>query len=483
MKFAQSGFGNGGSFTRLWTRAPWWRFVLMSSALLTLLCILFPPNMASNTTRQTPAILNEASYTPPSVPKNEPPPMPAAEPKTAAAASLSHKPNVQAAQVPTATPSLGQVAKASPKVAELSLATPSNRGNSKDPSGLDAAVMGRTYHDSLLANGFKVPLPPGNWVMLANSSIKIINDPANTGTNYFLGRIEHKRLVGAVIIYAMRSPGSGFARFDMCDPPDLYLAKEEIIPFDHQACWLIHSYFTPPWQQWADKTIDVKGITRAAAGDLAAKGVTYPQDLVSVHFFRSEKWGLLNVSYLYSPENEGITSNIAPTFRDADWFVTNIQKYPEKIAYVNKLKNWGDPFWLRFKAAFAEGIDKDKATAGTEPPPHLNDPQPQGSAPKISRLYPENRATAVPLDTTEIVVEFDQPMQRTISLLTNCDDGVCYRDAYWKSDRTLGIKVKLLPDHEYRLGFGNEKTKAQKFLSINGIALPISTWTFRTASQ
>jgi len=355
MRFAQSGSANG-AFSLLWTRAPWWRFSLMSAALLTLLCVLFPPSMAPNIVKHVPALINEASYTPPVVAREAPPPISAAVPKSAAATLTPSKPHVQAPVPPPSAVTPARPAKATPQVAELSLATPGNNVVSKDTSGLDAAVMGRTYHDSLLVNGFKLPLPPGNWVMLANSSIHVTKDPSNTGMNYFLGRIERKRLVGAVIIYAMKSPGSGFAGFNRCDTGNIYTAKEEITPFDHQACWNIHTYFTPPWQQWADKTISINGIERAAAGDMAAKGVTYPQDMISVQLFRSEKWGLLEASYVYNPESEGITSNVAPTFRDADWFGSNLQHYPEKIAYVNKLKDWGGSFWSRFKIAFEEAV-------------------------------------------------------------------------------------------------------------------------------
>jgi hypothetical protein len=177
--------------------------------------------------------------------------------------------------------------------------------------------------------------------------------------SYFLGKIEKGRLVGAMTVNALRSPVTaltGFDEFKSCSNPDnIYTNKEEIVAFDHQACWVMHSLFTPPWQQWGDKAMQMDNIVRAAAGDLAAKGVTYPQDLVAVHFYRSEKWGLLNVSYLFSPEQDGIQSNVAPTFRDSDWFGPHVQKFPEKVAYTNKLKQWGESFWPRFKAAFDAG--------------------------------------------------------------------------------------------------------------------------------
>ena len=87
---------------------------------------------------------------------------------------------------------------------------------------------------------------------------------------------------------------------------------------------------------------------------MTAKGITYPQDFVRVQFARAEVWGLLEVMYLFSPEDEaGITANTAPSFRESDWFVKNITHFPEKVAYMEKIKTWATGFWPKFQAAYA----------------------------------------------------------------------------------------------------------------------------------
>ncbi len=136
--------------------------------------------------------------------------------------------------------------------------------------------------------------------------------------SYFLGRIERKTLTGAVIIYALKSntsPGAGFEAFKGCsDPNAAHVANDGMTPFDHQACWSIHNLFTPPWQQWGNREAKMSNLTRSAAGDMAAKGVTYPQDFVAVQFYRAEKWGMLDASYLFSPESEGDPRQRRPDF-------------------------------------------------------------------------------------------------------------------------------------------------------------------------
>jgi len=126
-------------------------------------------------------------------------------------------------------------------------------------------------------------------------------------------------------------------------------------PNGHQACWTIRNVYTTPWMRWADRSLKLQSIDRAAAGAMTADGVTFPQDFVSVTFTRTEQWGLLEVMYLFSPESEGITSNTVLTVGESDWTPANTAKYPEKLAYVDKIKSWGIEFWPAFKGAFDAG--------------------------------------------------------------------------------------------------------------------------------
>jgi hypothetical protein len=347
-----------GTAKALWKRAPWWRFSILCAALLMVLMALFPPRMEHRA--RPSSALDAATYQPPSQDESI-----AAAPSSASTAPVrTTAPTPEAAPArakpkPARPPAaVSNAPAAAPKNAALALATPSNQPASNGAAGINAALMGRTYQHELLMDGFKVPLPPGDWVVLASSSVKVIKHPENTGMNYFLGQIEHTQLVGAMIVIALRSaqPESGFEEWQRCsNPQNIYTSKEDMAPFGHQACWIMHTMFTPPLQQWADNAIKIGNLERAAAGDMAAKGISYPQDLVAVHFFRAETWGLLEATYLFSPEHEHITSNVVPTLRDSDWFGANLQKYPEKVAYIDKLRQWGDAHWPAFKAAFDAG--------------------------------------------------------------------------------------------------------------------------------
>ena len=238
--------------------------------------------------------------------------------------------------------------------ATISSATP-GRSVIDQTSGLDRAVLGRTFQGTLPVNGFKVPLPPGEWVMLANGTVTGNTHPQNKGVLYFLGQIVHKRVVAAIWVQAMRSPGLGFTNNQNCtNPANLYVLNEPE-GTDHQGCRWIRSYFSADMRQWADKSAHIDQMARAAGGNLAAKGVSYPQELITAGFRQADKWGELSAGYMFSSEKDGISSNVVPTFRDSDWYKSNLQRYPEKVAYVNKLQQWAMSFSPKFRAAFDGG--------------------------------------------------------------------------------------------------------------------------------
>ena len=223
------------------------------------------------------------------------------------------------------------------------------------PSGLERAVLGRTFQGTLLVSGFQVPLPPGEWAVLANGTATGNVHPENKGNIYFLGHIVRKRLVGVIWVQAMRSPGFGFEQNQNCtNPGNLFVLDKSDGP-EHQTCTWIRSFFSADMQQWADKSAHLDQMVRAAGRDLEAKGVTYPQELVTVGFQRAEKWGEITAGYMFSPEKDGVSSNVAPSFRDSEWYKGNVQRYPEKLAYVTRLQQWSMSFSPRFQAAFEGG--------------------------------------------------------------------------------------------------------------------------------
>jgi hypothetical protein len=340
------------TFKRLWKRAPIWRLCGMSAAVFTLMFVLFFNRTTPQPASTSASTAGQASYQPEPVSKPSNDVSSAVAPPVANAASVAGPPSAVVPSKPAVPPK--------PQTANLSLATP---GNASGKAGdLDNALGGRSYSGSVNVDGYKVPLPAGSWVILSNAHYK---SPHATGELVFLGQVKNKRLVGGARITALHTAGSageGFPpKLSGCSEAnhiDLYVVPEAMDANGHQSCWLINSFFTPPLQQWADRATKIDVLDRAAGGDLAAKGVTYPQDFVRIRMTRTESWGVLEVAYLFSPDTAGIKSNEAISAADTDWAHTNISRYPEKLAYVDKMKQWATQFWPGFKSGFDTGAPR-----------------------------------------------------------------------------------------------------------------------------
>jgi hypothetical protein len=236
--------------------------------------------------------------------------------------------------------------------------TPNTAAPAAQDKGSSETIMGKTFSKIVPAGGYNIPLPEGNWTGLAADTITAVNGQKVHGVQYFLGRIEAGRLVGAVQIFATETterPGAGFKKFTDCDNKsgnNIFTENEGCVEYDSQSYWRIHNYYSA-FQSWDDRTLNMQNLERSAGRALVEQNVKFPQDFVSLEFNRSEKWGWLRVMYLFSPEAEGISSKPVSNYRDSDWHSANIVRFPEKMAYANKLKLWGKSLWPQFKAAFA----------------------------------------------------------------------------------------------------------------------------------
>lgn len=128
--------------------------------------------------------------------------------------------------------------------------------------------------------------------------------------------------------------------------------------------------------------------------------------------------------------------------------------------------------------SFKNIFNKNKLEIENEWKHYLSKVEVPNKPPQIVKMYPENNANNVSIEINEIYIEFDTSMINNIILITNCNAGICYKDAYWKSDKILAIKVNLLTNYNYNLLLGDEIHG--KFMSKEGLDLPITLWTFKT---
>ena len=321
-----------------------WRFCVLLASILSILVILFPPWLLSPNkagVRNKP-VAPVATYSPLVTP---PAPPLATEER---AQPVAPTPANQIQSIPSSTPAKQE--DSSPQAVSMHLSPP-DATLAKSQSQMGNAppiLMGKVFTGFFPAAGRKLPLPPGSWTVLADLRI------GPESSTYFLAKIENKRLVGAVtFILESFKEGVQYKPATQCtNPQNLYAITEsnqDARDGGSQAFWFIHNIFAKVWGQWADKNLRMDPLARAAGGEMEIRQITLPQDLIQVNFLRVEKWGRVVGSYYFSPEVEHITSKTASNWMDNDWSYLNYEKYPEKVAYINKLKEWGQAWWPRFK--------------------------------------------------------------------------------------------------------------------------------------
>ena len=328
----------------------------MLAPLLTAVFILFPPGKAPPPQTK---IAATASYEPPTPSQASEPALPPAE----APPKLAAPPGQTASASPAPLPSAVSAAPPQPaKTATLSMVT-GGPAAASDGTGLNPALVGNLFSGTFQASGLTVPLPPGRWAVLARMSGKIGGGPA---AQYALGRITGGKL--SAVLHLTTVTGvlmpSGIPEAKACTQPQIQFVhyvftESDMNASSHQGCWTLENFYTAYMNQWADRATKMSALDRATAGDLAAKGLSLPQDAVQLRFLKSNASSFVELRVMFSPEADGISSNPAPTVVDSDWSVANVKRHPEKVAYLARMKAWGAGFWPEF----AEAFDKSAARA------------------------------------------------------------------------------------------------------------------------
>lgn len=155
------------------------------------------------------------------------------------------------------------------------------------------------------------------------------------------------------------------------------------------------------------------------------------------------------------------------------------------------LERYGEQTYLEFLASLAKTQNIDWSLSDVF---HVTQPQIErdwhsflmsipvaAEPPRVVELNPRDRSADVPAAATdEIYATFDVPMNtQQIVVIANCEDGICYKNAYWKDAQTLAIRVsgKLKTDHRYQIQLGGQH---RQLLSAAGIPLPVTEWSFVT---
>lgn len=191
----------------------------------------------------------------------------------------------------------------------------------------------------------------------------------------------------------------------------------------------------------------------------------------NVNFEKVQKWS----EYFGDPQ---IKTNFYayPVGSSFDFFVVDTFGMDRLITFFKNIGKTQD-----LEKSLKNVFKNDKQSIESEWLQYLKKVNVSNVEPHIIKMFPANLTTGVSIKITEIYVEFDIPMSRHIFFITNCNDGVCYKDVYWKTDKILAVKVNLLPNYQYKIYLGDNFHG--RFMSKVGVELPITSWSFKTGSE
>jgi hypothetical protein len=221
---------------------------------------------------------------------------------------------------------------------------------SSPDASVGGGVMGRTFSGSMPFVGWQLPLPNGEWTASAYIT-------AGAGENHayatFLSKVVGRQLVGAVVFIGTepkKDVGTGYRQYNQCMRKNvLHIEVRSNEEFGAQECWTINHIDAKAWRQNTQESL-----LRAAMGELSIRQVKIPHTLISVHFRLADKNGYLNAFYFFSPEEEGITTTPVSSWQESDWYIGYINRYPEKVAYIQQLKSWASAWLPKLKISFLE---------------------------------------------------------------------------------------------------------------------------------
>jgi hypothetical protein len=131
-----------------------------------------------------------------------------------------------------------------------------------------------------------------------------------------------------------------------CTRKDIHFSHDDKkLSFDEHACWYINHMTLARTGRTPKYMTDA--LDRAIAG-----GVKLPLTSIFVRFGVSDGRSFTSMRVHFSPELEGFEPPRNATWSANDWHRDRLQLDPKKIAYIEKIKAWGENWFPKVKAGF-----------------------------------------------------------------------------------------------------------------------------------
>ncbi len=211
-----------------------------------------------------------------------------------------------------------------------------------EPFPKDAVLEG-----SITYGAYVVPLPEGRWTVIGEQK-------GPSGAHMKLGRLALARFRGdgavdrvmtidTVLSYGSRRGGGWMMERD-CERENMHYVKKVVNTLSERECYYVN-HFTP--------SAFSGGNSHARfADELRRRGVAIPANAIAAFFNQADKMNRLVVTVVFNPEAEGLPPSPDSDWTNTEWNSRNIDRYPERKAYVDKIVAWTKAWEPRYREAF-----------------------------------------------------------------------------------------------------------------------------------
>ncbi len=211
--------------------------------------------------------------------------------------------------------------------------------------------MNRTYSGSVVMLGRTIPLPAGAWTVVARGISAATVDPPSLDIAFI--RSSGDALTGLLAIYGTplgRPASAGFKVNATCAPAEVItadIAAEN--PGGDQDCLTVR-FFRPVTY----RDIRANPLVHAIIAQLDARNISAPPVMVGAEVFEADRAHELRMSGYFNPDAAGIAPDLSVQRAQSAWAPYNLPKDPQKVAYVERIKAWGESWRLGLRQLLEE---------------------------------------------------------------------------------------------------------------------------------
>ncbi|MCW9054969.1 MAG: SHOCT domain-containing protein [Candidatus Pacebacteria bacterium] len=232
-------------------------------------------------------------------------------------------------------------------------------------------IVGQVYHGVVSVNNNtpQIPLPDGDWILMGSSI-----SSNNTGQRFahgILGQFKNNTLDRAAYFgVALDIPSAGWIESKFCERDNIhFIQKTSNYRGGDQDCWGVNHYRLtltannlPPYMEQARDYV-------------ISRKISLPLNTIIVQYRHADHLKLLDLTYHFNPENEGFSPPAQAEWSSSDWHRDRAYMDERKMAFIAKIKSWGEGFKTKVEAGFKRQL----SSVQMNQPSQMNKETPVGS--------------------------------------------------------------------------------------------------------